>query len=95
MSVPKWVNPNSAYCSRVSWGREGGRDGEGHLPNKLETFARADIPFPSLFHFSEYPWLDECAPSDHDTVYAGAIDFFPIIMGGEAVASAKDWDGGH
>ena len=63
--------------------------------SELEAFPRANVPFPSLFDFGEYPWLDECAASDHDTIHPGGIDLFPVVLGGETVAASKNGDGGH
>jgi hypothetical protein len=66
-----------------------------YLANELEAFPRANVPLPSLLDFGEYPWLDERASSDHDAVYAGGVDLFPVILGGETVAAAKDGDRVH
>lgn len=66
-----------------------------YLANELEAFPRANVPLPSLLDFGEYPRLDECATSDHDAVYAGSVDFFPVVLGGETVTAAKDGNGVH
>ena len=66
-----------------------------YLANELEPFPRANIPLPSLLDFGKDPRLDERAASDHDAVHAGGVDFFPVVLGGEAVAAAKDGDRGH
>lgn len=66
-----------------------------HLANELEAFPRVDIPFPSFFDFGEYPWLDERAASDHDTVYACGVDFLPVVLRGEAIPPTKDGNRSH
>lgn len=66
-----------------------------YLANELKAFSRANVPFPSIFDFGEYPWLDECAPCDHNTVYARGFYFFPVVLGGETVAATKNGDGDH
>ena len=66
---------------------------QAYLANELETFPRANVPFPTLFNFGEYPWFDECPTSNHDPIYIGAIDLFPIVLGGETITSAENGDG--
>ena len=66
-----------------------------YLTHELEAFPRANIPFSSLLDFGEYPWLDECAPPDHNSIHASGVDFFPVVLGGKTVAATKDGDGKH
>jgi hypothetical protein len=76
VTEPEWVMRRSSVARRG--------DGERrtrhatYLANKLEAFPRADVSLPSLLDFGEYPWLDERAASDHDTVYVGGVEAFPV-----------------
>lgn len=86
-----------AVFSVLSTSQPGGRGVEGndtraYLANKLEALSRANVPFSTFLDFSEDPWLDECTASDHDPVHAGSVDLFPVILGGETIAPAKDRD---
>ena len=54
--------------------------GKTNLPNPFQALSRANIPFPALLDFREYPWLNERSAADHDAVDATAVDVLPIIL---------------
>lgn len=63
-----------------------------HSSNQFQTFLRADIPFSSFFDLCEDPRLDQRPASNHDPIYSAIFNLFPIILGGEGISAAENWN---
>lgn len=66
-----------------------------YLADTLETLGGGNVPLATLCNLGEDPGLDERTARDHDAVDTRTLLLLVVALGREAVAVAKDGDGGE